>query len=246
MNTKNKKIKISIILIIIISIVGTFFYKKSKEVNIYTEVFSKAEQCEEMSMKSNEVIKYDNGIKNVFSQNSLVKINKKNQIYEKITIKTHYTNETNTTYYDLNQNNIFSSRNDYKKETLIHANDITRYICLDLLDEIFNSKSIKQEKSENKYIVTGTIKNPNEFICKMSISNDNLFNVYGYAEKESCPVKLIINKNYEIETIEVDLLPYVKKALSSNTTDSDKLTVQKATLKYSFDYSTVKITNFPK
>lgn len=234
-----KKSIIILVVLIVLTAIGIYFYRAHKEVNIYREVLSKAEQQESFSITAVEDISYENGIDNTFYQKSLIEIDKKNHIHEKTTLKTNYTNEKTENYYDTKNMKLYSSLNDYKEEELIHANNINTYICTDLLNKLFNAKDIVQKKNGNEYIVETSINNPNDVICNLSVSNDNLFNSYGYVAKASCPVVITINKNYEIKDIKIDLSKYVKAVAS--LTSKNNINIEKSTLNYSFNYKNISI-----
>lgn len=228
-------------------LVGFIAYRfTDKNVNIYTQVYQTMSLKDSFELKTDENIIFNDGVTKKYKYQSNLKVDKKNKAHEISTIETNYTNEKKQAYYNLNKNLLYKKANDFVEEDAVHLNDINKYISNNLIKKVFNSNDCIQKKTAKGYEVTSTISNPNNVIAKMNITNDNLFSVYGYVDKAKCPIKLIINNNYEIQSVEINLSNYVQSAVSNyEGIPTTNVKVKSDNLKYSINYK-VKSINIPK
>lgn len=217
-----------------------------KNVNIYTQVYQTVSSKDSFELKTDENIIFNDGVTKKYKYKSNLKVDNKNNAYETSIIETNYTKEKNQIYYDLNKNFLYKKANNFVEEDAVHLNNINKYISTNLIKKVFNSTDCVQKKTAKGYEVTSTISNPNNVITKMNITNDNLFSIYGYVDKAKCPIKLTINDNYEIESIEINLSNYVQSAVSNyEGIPATNVKVKSDSLNYSINYK-VKTINIPK
>lgn len=217
-----------------------------KNVNIYAQVYQTMSSKEAFELKTNENIVFNDGVTKKYKYKSNLMLDNKNNAYETSIIETNYTKEKNQIYYDLNKNFLYKKTNNFVEEDAVHLNNINKYISTNLIKKVFNSKNCVQKKTATGYEVTSIVNNPNNVITKMNITNDNLFSIYGYVDKAKCPIKLTINDNYEIESIEISLSNYVQSAVSNyESIPTTNVKVKSDSLNYSINYK-VKTINIPK